>query len=205
MVLTKEYRVVLPIATGEYQVAHLWTVAEQSKRETGGGEGVEIMKNEPYTDPETGHTGQYTYKKISKDSRVPAFIRMIAPEGSLDVYEESWNTYPDYKTRITNGYLKDSFHITITSRHMPYTGTVDDPFNIADNDDVDRVVVDIANDPTDNDAKPDNDPATFVSTKTGRGKLGSNWIEDSLKNDKTPMMCCYKLVEVEFKVMLLQV
>lgn len=37
-----------------------------SKRETGGGEGVEVVTNEPFTDQPLFHgehsTGQYTYK-----------------------------------------------------------------------------------------------------------------------------------------------
>ena len=32
----------------KYQVAQLWTVAEMSKQETGGGEGVEVLFNEPF-------------------------------------------------------------------------------------------------------------------------------------------------------------
>ena len=32
----------------EYQVAQLYSVAEASKNETGGGEGVEVQRNEPY-------------------------------------------------------------------------------------------------------------------------------------------------------------
>ena len=206
MVLTKEYRVVLPLSMDEYQVAHLWTVAEQSKNETGGGEGVEFLKNEPFVDEKTGKKGQYTYKKISKDSRVPAWIRMFAPEGSLDVYEESWNTFPDFKTTITNGYMKDAFHITITSRHEPYTGAFVNPHEISDknNGDVEKILVDIANDPAGDD-KSESDPAQFVSKKTGRGGLGKDWIDEGLKDpDSSPMMCAYKLVEVEFKCMLLQ-
>ena len=38
----------------------MYAVAEASKAETGGGEGVEVIKNEPYSD-ENGK-GQYTYK-----------------------------------------------------------------------------------------------------------------------------------------------
>lgn len=32
----------------QYQVAQLFGVAEVSKRETGGGEGIEVLKNEPF-------------------------------------------------------------------------------------------------------------------------------------------------------------
>lgn len=45
----------------QYQVGQLFSVAEASKNETGGGEGIEVLKNEPYED-ESGK-GQYTHKK----------------------------------------------------------------------------------------------------------------------------------------------
>lgn len=32
----------------QYQVAQLYSVAEASKNETGGGEGIEVIKNEPF-------------------------------------------------------------------------------------------------------------------------------------------------------------
>ncbi|OUC46385.1 phosphatidylinositol transfer protein [Trichinella nativa] len=47
--LIKEYRIVLPLTVEEYQVAQLWAVAEASKNETGGGEGIEVLRNEPYS------------------------------------------------------------------------------------------------------------------------------------------------------------
>lgn len=34
----------------QYQVAQLYCVAEVSKNETGGGEGIEVVKNEPFKD-----------------------------------------------------------------------------------------------------------------------------------------------------------
>lgn len=50
----------------QYQVAQLYSVAEASKNETGGGEGVEVLKNEPFDNhPLLGDRfskGQYTYK-----------------------------------------------------------------------------------------------------------------------------------------------
>ena len=44
------------------------------------------------------------------------------------------------------------------------------------------------------DYKEEWDPTKFLSKKTGRGKLRSNW-----KDTSRPIMCCYKLVECEFK------
>ena len=50
----------------QYQVAQLYSVAEASKNETGGGEGIEVLKNEPFENyPLLGDEyskGQYTYK-----------------------------------------------------------------------------------------------------------------------------------------------
>lgn len=80
-------------------------MAEASKNETGGGEGIEVLKNEPFNDhPLLGgkySSGQYTYKIYHLSSKVPAFIRMIAPKGSLEIHEEAWNAYPYCRTVIT--------------------------------------------------------------------------------------------------------
>jgi hypothetical protein len=44
----------------QYQVGQLYSVAKKSEQETTSGEGVEVIKNEPYEN-ETGK-GQYTEK-----------------------------------------------------------------------------------------------------------------------------------------------
>ena len=104
--LIKEFRITLPMTVDEYQVAQLYSVAEASKNETGGGEGVEVQKNEPYENvPLLGgkfNNGQYTYKIYHLASKVPSFVRMIAPKGSLEIHEEAWNAYPYCKTVLSN-------------------------------------------------------------------------------------------------------
>ncbi len=97
----------------EYHVAQLWTVIEASKSETGGGEGVEILVNEPFS-PGSKHaptlalpggeahtTGQYTSKIYHLASKVPGFIRMVAPTDALRVDEVAWNAFPYCRTVIT--------------------------------------------------------------------------------------------------------
>ena len=75
----KEFRIPLHMSVDEYQVAQNWSVNEQSRRETGGGEGVEILKNEPFTDiPFLGgkyNSGQYTYKIYKVETKLPKFLR----------------------------------------------------------------------------------------------------------------------------------
>ena len=58
----------------------LYAVAKSSMEETGGGEGVEVLKNESYEDGEpllNGRftKGQYTDKIYHLESKVPAMIR----------------------------------------------------------------------------------------------------------------------------------
>ena len=47
-------------------------------------------------------------------SKVPRFVRTIAPKRSLEVVEEAWNCYPHCNTVISNpAYVKYRFQITI--------------------------------------------------------------------------------------------
>ena len=45
----------------QYQIGQLYSVAEASKNETGGGEGVEVVTNEPFENEKMGK-GQFTHK-----------------------------------------------------------------------------------------------------------------------------------------------
>ncbi|KAJ2039905.1 hypothetical protein H4S03_001392 [Coemansia sp. S3946] len=71
MVLVKEYRIINNCTVDEYRIAQLYAVAKMSMSETGSGEGVEVIKNEPY-DNEKGK-GQYTKKIYSFARQVPIF------------------------------------------------------------------------------------------------------------------------------------
>ncbi|GAB6026502.1 hypothetical protein CHUAL_012927 [Chamberlinius hualienensis] len=205
--IIKEYRVVLPITVEEYQVAQLYSVAEASKNETGGGEGIEVLKNEPFDNvPLLGGRytkGQYTYKIYHLASKVPSIIRAVAPKGALEIHEEAWNAYPYCKTVITvindtnPDYMKDSFMICIESMHCSDRGDQENAHMLPPDklQKRDVVLIDIANDPVvSSDYKPSEDPSKFKSQKTGRGPLIGNWMKSV-----TPIMCAYKLVTVEFR------
>ncbi|XP_062238699.1 phosphatidylinositol transfer protein beta isoform-like isoform X1 [Platichthys flesus] len=201
MTLIKEYRVVLPCSVEEYQVAQLFSVAEASKNETGGGEGIEVLKNEPYE--KDGEKGQYTHKIYHLKSRVPGLIRYLAPESAMVFHEKAWNAYPYCRTIVTNEYMKDNFFIKIETWHKPDIGTQENVHGLdqATWDKVTVVPIDIA----DNlkveaaDYKPDEDPTKFKSVKTGRGPLGPNWKRELGSQTDCPKMCAYKLVTVKFK------
>ncbi|XP_037778765.1 phosphatidylinositol transfer protein beta isoform-like [Penaeus monodon] len=201
--LSKEFRVMLPLTVEEYHLAQLYGVAEVSKRETGGGEGVEVAKNEPFR----GHSllggrfsdGQYTYKVYHLKKKVPTFVRLVAPEGALEVHEESWNAYPYSKTVYSNpGYMKKDFVLSIETLHLEDRGTSENVHQLppAKWRTVEVVNVDIVNDPIrPEDYKEEEDPTLFRSRKTGRGPLsGTAWWTSA-----EPVMTCYKLVTCEFK------
>ncbi|XP_019362210.1 PREDICTED: phosphatidylinositol transfer protein beta isoform [Gavialis gangeticus] len=194
-------RVALPCSVQEYQVGQLYSVAEASKNETGGGEGIQVLKNEPYE--KDGEKGQYTHKIYHLKSKVPGFVRMIAPEGSLVFHEKAWNAYPYCRTIVTNEYMKDDFFIKIETWHKPDLGTLENVHNLDPNTwkSVEVVHIDIADrsqvEP--GDYKADEDPALFQSVKTKRGPLGPNWKKELAADEDCPKMCAYKLVTIKFK------
>lgn len=207
MVQIKEYRVVLPLAVEEYQVAQLFSVIEASRNETGGGEGVEVLKNEPFENHPllegAYSSGQYTYKIYHKASKVPGFIRMILPKGSCELHEEAWNAYPYCRTVITNPKLMgEKFKVVIETMHAPDRGDQENVHRLsAEKVKLREVIrIDISNDPVAaNDYKEGEDPSKFRSERTNRGPLTGNWIENA-----DPVMTCYKLVTAEFKLFGLQ-
>jgi len=200
--LIKEFRLDLPMTVEEYQVAQLWSVAKSSKENTGGGEGIEVLKNEPFSNKHDlfkDHTaGQFTHKLYKLQSKVPWWIRKLAPKGTLEMHEQAWNAYPFCRTVVSNpDYMKDNFFIDITSLHVAGRGLSDNVFELSPEKLAKREVIniDIVNDPiTANDYKVEEDPSKFLSKKTGRGNLTKDW-----KSHTEPMMCAYKLVTVEFK------
>lgn len=208
MGVIKEYQIALPISVEEYHIGQLYAVAEASKNETGGGEGIEIVVNEPYKidDKEAksrniAFPGQYTHKIFHLASKVPTFIRLLAPKGSLEIHEKAWNAYPYCRTEYSNpDYMKDNFHIIIETWHKP--GLPEDNYNahqLSAEKLSKRVIdkIDIVTDPVaTNDYKADEDPSKFHSEKTGRGPLASDWKE---RKDDYPLMTCCKLYDINFK------
>lgn len=199
--IIKEFRVTLPLTVDEYQVGQLYAVAEASKAETGGGDGVEVQKNEPFTNHPQYGSGQYTYKIYHLKHKVPGWIQALAPTGSLEIHEEAWNAFPFCKTVLTNpDYMKEAFTLSITTWHKPDRGFQENVHEL-DGDKLKRrevVNIDIANDPIrSSDYKKEYDPKEYNHP---RGPLNTpNW-----KDTCEPVMTCYKLVEIEFKWRLLQ-
>ncbi|XP_074640937.1 phosphatidylinositol transfer protein beta isoform-like isoform X2 [Tubulanus polymorphus] len=203
-----EFRVRLPMKVEEYQVAQLYSVAEASKAETGGGDGIEVLANHPIKEQPVpalmdGYTeGQYTHKIYHIENKIPSFLRKcsqkICGKGCFSFHEKAWNAYPYCRTVVTNEYMKDSFFLKIETLHKDDDGSSENVHNLTQEQLLNRkvVYVDIANDEVrPSDYKEDEDPTIYTSEKTGRGPLkGKDW-----HKSVTPLMCAYKLVTYEFK------
>lgn len=208
MGVIKEYQIGLPISVEEYHIGQLYAVAEASKNETGGGEGIEIVVNEPYKidDKEAKarniqFPGQYTHKIFHLASKVPTFIRLLAPKGSLEIHEKAWNAYPYCRTEYSNpDYMKENFHIIIETWHKPGLPEENPNAHELCGEKLEKRVVvpiDIVNDPvSQSDYKEDEDPSKFHSCKANRGPLTPDWKQ---KKGEYPFMTCCKLYDIEFK------
>jgi len=214
MVLAKEYRIPLPISVDEYKIAQVYMVAKMSKEQTGHGEGVEIVENRPYGDGDNAEfkdeaefgagspdpakeKGQYTHKIYHIGSRLPGWIKAIAPTTALQVVEKAWNAYPYCKTVYSCPFLGDRFKISVTTRYLADCGDSDNALDLTPEQRKDLAVdtVDIAFDPIDpSKYKESEDPTLFSSTKTNRGKLEKGWAKKT-----QPIMTSYKYCSVEFR------
>ncbi|BHF66777.1 Membrane-associated phosphatidylinositol transfer protein 2 [Sparganum proliferum] len=220
--LIKEYRICMPMTVEEYRIAQLYMIQKKSREETTGKEsGVEIIKNEPYTDG-PGGSGQYTFKIYHVGSHLPGWLRSIIPKTALKVEEEAWNAYPYTKTRYRVPFM-EKFTLELETKYLDDGGDRDDVFELTPDEKNERIVdfIDIVTDPLAV-TKPSENPATYVSEVTGRGPLSRSWHEEfkqavltgekypsmGTKPDRTGsvtkeplpkrIMCSYKLCRVNF-------
>jgi len=228
----KEFRIVMPLTLDEFQRGQTYTMCEMSRRETGGGDGVEILLHEPFQDKsllDDGrfHQGRYTFKKYFMKRKVNSFVRSFAPKGSLVFEEKAWNAFPYCRTVITNeAYMKDNFEIRIESLHIDNDKGEQENVHQLDEDALRMrqvVFVDIADRKSrrrkQRDQEEEEEQATEEDieeeneTENESEEIGESIcaqpdrgpLEPNWKDrSDIPFMCCYKLVTVKFKWMGLQ-
>jgi len=201
MVKLIEYRIVMPMTVDEYKIGQLYTVTTLSKNETGGGDGVEVLENVPYSGNPLWNgqysEGQYTKKRYIGKKKVSGIVRKLLPERAFVGIEDAWNAYPYCRTTITSEYMGDDFLIKIESLHLPGKGDLPNVHQLPPDKLKEReiVFIDIAGDlPDPSDYKENEDPTKYQSSKTKRGPLRAGWIQST-----EPCMTCYKLVTAKFK------
>ncbi|EDW36224.1 GL17678 [Drosophila persimilis] len=199
MVLTREYRVCMPLTVEEYKIGQLYMIARHSLEQSEEGEGVEVVENRPCEDAVHGK-GQYTEKHIHLSSRLPYWVQAICPR-VFYVIEKSWNYYPYTLTEYTCSFIP-KLHVLIKTKYEDNNGTTENCLDLTEEELKVRSVdhPDIAFDEFNaKHYKREEDPKFFKSEKTGRGPLIEGWRE----TDK-PIMCSYKVVHASFEVWGLQ-
>ncbi|XP_077996316.1 membrane-associated phosphatidylinositol transfer protein 2-like [Glandiceps talaboti] len=205
--LTKEYRIAVPMSVEEYRIAQLYMIQKKSREESQGeGSGVEILENNPYTDG-PGGAGQYTYKVYHIGNHLPGWFRAILPKSALRVEEEAWNAYPYTKTRYTCPFV-EKFSLEIETKYLPDPGTTENTFDLSAAELRSRILdaIDIVKDQvSSSEYKREEDPKLYISKKTGRGPLSDDWLKEYTQSyrkkilDHSKVMCAYKLCRVEFR------
>ncbi|CAB3378152.1 Hypothetical predicted protein [Cloeon dipterum] len=199
MVLTKEYRICMPLTVEEYKVGQLYMIARHSLEQSEKGEGVEVVENSPCESEEHGK-GQFTEKRIHLSSKLPYWVQSMIPR-LFYVTEKAWNYYPYTETEYTCSFLP-KFNIFIKTRFEDNAGTSENCLGVSEEELANRQVeyVDIAFDEVvAKHYKEEEDPKLYKSEKTGRGVLIEGW-----KEYTNPIMCSYKLVNASFEVWGLQ-
>ncbi|XP_008792139.2 phosphatidylinositol transfer protein 1-like [Phoenix dactylifera] len=196
MVQIKEFRIVMPMSLEEYEVAMMYTIMKMEQLNTTSKEGVEIVQNIPFEDELLGK-GQYTSKIYHLQSKIPGWLKTVAPTSALTVQEESWSSYPKSKTAIKCPFFARC-SLTIETVSKADNGCSENVHGLSNELLAARKVevIDIASVSRDYWSKAIGttklDLSTFKSQRTGRGPLLKGW-EDTCH----PVMTAYKLVTVE--------
>ncbi|XP_076592368.1 cytoplasmic phosphatidylinositol transfer protein 1b isoform X1 [Chaetodon auriga] len=200
--LMKEYRICMPLTVDEYRIGQLYMISKHSCEQSGGGEGVEVVRNESEIHPQHGQ-GQLTEKRIYLSSKLPSWAKAIVPR-FFYVTEKAWNFYPYTITGVCVSFLPkfsirietrfennngDNVNVSMTEREREVFGDTPTPAeNVS--------FLDILSDPIpEKHYKETEDLSRWQSSKTGRGPLERGW-----RDDHQPIMCSYKRVECSFEV-----
>jgi len=185
----------MPLSLEEYRIAQLYMIQKKSKEEsTGEGSGVEILKNEPYTNGPNGTDGQYTEKLYHVQSHLPGWVSSFLSKGAFAVKECSWNAYPYTKTKFTISSF-EKFSILIETRFLSDAGTAENVFNLSEQklnefdlkNNIDHVDMCAERAAVYNELE---DPLLYQSKTSGRGPLPVDWLERVRSGElKDTVMC----------------
>ncbi|KAK2910143.1 cytoplasmic phosphatidylinositol transfer protein 1b [Channa argus] len=191
--LMKEYRICMPLTVDEYRIGQLYMISKHSCEQSDGGEGVEVVKNEPQIHPKHG-PGQLTEKRIYLNSKLPSWAKAIVPR-FFYVTEKAWNFYPFTITEYSVSFIP-RFSVRIETRFENNNGDNSNVFGDTPTPAENVCFLDILSDPIpEKHYKESEDLSHWQSSKTGRGPLQKGW-----RDNHKPIMCSYKRVQCSFEV-----
>ncbi|KAG7237627.1 hypothetical protein INR49_032073 [Caranx melampygus] len=198
--LMKEYRICMPLTVDEYRIGQLYMISKHSCEQSGGGEGVEVVRNELDIHPQHG-PGQLTEKRIYLSRvklKLPSWAKAFIPR-FFYVTEKAWNFYPytvsflpKFSIRIETRFENnngDNDNVSMTESEREVFGDTPTPAKSVS-------FLDILSDPIpEKHYKESEDLRRWHSSKTDRGPLEEGW-----RDDHKPIMCSYKRVQCSFEV-----
>ncbi|XP_056458749.1 cytoplasmic phosphatidylinositol transfer protein 1b [Gadus chalcogrammus] len=191
--LLKEYRICMPLTVEEYRIGQLYMISKHSCEQSDGGEGVEVVQNEPELHPQHG-PGQVTEKRIYLSSKLPSWAKSFVPR-FFYVTEKAWNFYPYTITEYSVSFLP-KFSIRIDTKFENNNGQNANVFGDQPTPEESVCFLDILTDPIpERSYKESEDLSRWQSDKTGRGPLEEGW-----RASAEPIMCSYKRVSCSFEV-----
>jgi len=190
-----EFRIVMPFSMDEYEKGLRYTLAKAARLETGTGEGVEILKQEPFTNAQG--TGIFTHKVVHLHSRLPRWVLALLPSDVLTFEEKVWNQFPHIHAEYWSPYLDDKIKFSVDTIIKGDNGCSDNVHGLEGKQLAKRKVeyIDIAEDEKAGAAVDREDPTTFQSQATGRGPLRSGWQENA-----QPVCCAYRLATININL-----
>eukprot|EP00915_Cephaloidophora_sp_WS-2016_P005867 GHVH01007749.1.p1 GENE.GHVH01007749.1~~GHVH01007749.1.p1 ORF type:complete len:785 (+),score=101.37 GHVH01007749.1:34-2388(+) len=151
-----EFRIPLPIGIHEYAIAQLYNVAQRTIEDQiraiteQCSDSCQFLKNEPFTSPD-GVNGQYSEKILSLGGRFPKWIANLLDPEYFTIIEDSWNSYPTFKTKYRSNFIK-KFTVEFHTDHLPGfevpPGRVVKSVDEALDGDREIIFLDIVSDPT---------------------------------------------------------
>ncbi|PKU42370.1 cytoplasmic phosphatidylinositol transfer protein 1 isoform x2 [Limosa lapponica baueri] len=177
-------KTVLLAVVNKYRIGQLYMISKHSHEQSDRGEGVEVVQNEPYEDPNHGNANCLA----GLEQLFPKYFMLQRRLGIIILIQSQCSFLP-------------KFSIHIETKYEDNKGSNDSIFD-KEAKDLEREVcfIDIASDEIpERYYKESEDPKYFKSQKTGRGQLKEGWRETH-----QPIMCSYKLVTVKFEVWGLQ-
>lgn len=110
--------------------------------------------------------------------------------------ECSWNSFPLLRTDYSNEYFGSKFHMSVESMHLDGRETNENAINLVP-EELSQRTIDVVNIVGDTSVpfEKNEDPSNFVSVKTGRGNLKTDF-----KETHDPIMTCYKVVRFHCKI-----
>ncbi|XP_068998713.1 cytoplasmic phosphatidylinositol transfer protein 1b isoform X2 [Embiotoca jacksoni] len=175
------------------RIGQLYMISKHSCEQSGGGEGVEVVRNESDIHPQHGR-GQLTEKRIYLNSKLPSWAKAFLPR-IFYVTEKAWNFYPYTITEYSVSFFP-KFSIRIETRFENNNGNNDNVFGDTPTPADSVSFLDILSDPIpEKHYVKSEDLSRWQSSKTDRGPLEKGW-----RDDHRPIMCSYKRVQCSFEV-----